>query len=307
MKDEKLKLNVLREKYNKLKLRYLVDEAKYKRDDKLLRALYKELRDSYASLQEELDRGKQELKVASGVQKRFLPRKTPKLHGIEIAGKMISGKAVGGDFYFYRSYRKSENKFAVCIGDVAGSGVPAALLMTLCVGVLKEITAANTLSPKETLQKINQEITPFIGRHSTRFVSMIYGILDLSSGNFCFARAGHSYPLVYSNGSGGCRSIETDGTVLGKLKNIHLREKQVSLKAGDEILFFTDGITETTNSRKEFFGNERLSKLLVKHHHLTAKKQIRKIFEAVHDFAAPHSRFDDMTLVLLKRHKEDIA
>ncbi len=261
----------------------------------------KDLPDYVPSYIEEQAKGQrldQELQIAQAVQRTFLPSRVEHLPGLDIAGTCEPAQETGGDYYDMISLGK--NRMAIAIGDVSGKGIQAAFYMTFVKGVLHSLSAL-ILSPLELLNQLNR----LFCENATRgtFVSMIYGILESDKRTFTFVRAGHNPMLVIRN-NGDAEWLQSKGVGIGVAKGnmFHkvTEEKELTLKEGDVAVLYTDGITEMMNISNQFYGEERLEKL-VKGVRKGASGNILDIITSdVKEFKGVAKQHDDMTLVVIK-------
>ncbi len=253
---------------------------------------------AYIEDQAKEQRVKQELSIARTVQKTFLPSKIHRLPGIDIAGVCIPAQETGGDYYDMIAL--GEERTAIAIGDVSGKGIRAAFYMTFTKGVLHSLSAL-ILSPVELLNQLNR----LFNENATRgtFISMIYGIIEANKREFTFARAGHN-PMLIVRENGQTEWMKPDGVGIGLVQNNQFvrftKEAKVSLKEGDLILMYTDGITETLNPGNYFYGEERLERLVKGVRKASSEKIIEIITDDVNEFKGIAKQHDDMTLVIIK-------
>ncbi|HBQ60310.1 MAG TPA: hypothetical protein DD671_11995, partial [Balneolaceae bacterium] len=215
---------------------------------------------SYIEDQAKEQRVKQELAIARAVQQTFLPSKIHHLPGIDIAGVCIPAQETGGDYYDMIPIGKQRT--AIAIGDVSGKGIKASFYMTFTKGVLHSLSAL-ILSPVELLNQLNR----LFNENATRgtFISMIYGILEADKRQFTFARAGHN-PMLVIRANGDSEWLQPDGLGIGVAKGDNFikwtKEATLKLNEGDVIILYTDGITEMLNPGNQFYGEEKLEKLV---------------------------------------------
>ncbi len=237
----------------------------------------------------------EELRLAYKIQMDLLPGEAPSIPGYDVAAKTIPAQLVGGDYFDFIQAR--ENTLAVCVGDVSGKGLPAALLMAntqatlrgqaLVAGSVTEcITRSNTLMYQST--------------SAEKFVTLFYGVLDYQNHVLVSSNAGHEHPYHFSTAEQPTK-LEKGGTALGMLDSFPYEEEKVRLAVGDVVVMFSDGITEAMDDKRAQFGAERLETVIRQHRELSAAALIGKIIEAVqwHSGLAPQA--DDMTLLVIRR------
>ncbi len=254
---------------------------------------------SYVIRREERERLQREFEIARRVQFSFLPREKPKLKGIDLASICIPAMEVGGDYYDF--IELDDYRLGVVIGDVSGKGISAAFHMTLTKGFLKS-QAKSGLSPREIMINLNELFYENVERGT--FISMIYGIFNLQSRTFTFARAGHN-PLIIQKGidekvdvlcpKGLALGLEK-GTIFERI----IEEHKIGIQSNDIFVFYTDGFSEAMNNKKEEFGEERLQILLQKNLFSTAEEIIKYIKTEIVNFVGDASQHDDMTMLVVK-------
>jgi len=237
----------------------------------------------------------QELHLAQQIQRSFLMTEFPQLPRFEVHAVTLPSKEVGGDFYDLVPLDNGE--FVVAIADVAGKGVPAALLSSMLQASLRT-QAASIPSVSEILRNINALVYRGTAVHqfATFFLARVHaGGLEMS-----FSNAGHNYPVVLKP-DGRHVTLECGGTVLGIIEGLHYEEERILLAAGDRLVLYTDGLTEAEAPDGEMFGEERLYTLL--HglpHHLSAREMADRILEEHRRFMDGLDARDDTTLMVLR-------
>ncbi|MEO9886178.1 MAG: SpoIIE family protein phosphatase [Balneola sp.] len=240
----------------------------------------------------------QELEIAQEVQRTFLPSRVEKLTGIDIAGICEPAQETGGDYYDMISLGK--NRMAIAIGDVSGKGIQAAFYMTFVKGVLHSLSAL-ILSPLELLNQLNR----LFKENATRgtFVSMIYGILEADKRELTFARAGHN-PMLVVRANGDVEWLMSKGIGIGVTNSLLFmkgtEEFTLKLKEGDVAVLYTDGITEMMNISNQFYGEERLEKVVKGVRKGASSSILNIIISDVKEFKGVAKQHDDMTLVVIK-------
>lgn len=253
--------------------------------------------DLYAS---ELERSRmeKELNIAHDIQMNMLPEKAPEVEGFNISARSIPAKEVGGDYFDFVPLEN--NRLGLAIGDVAGKGVPAALLMALMRAVIRS-EADRASSPQEVINRVNtlvmRDAPP--GMYATLF----YGIYDIGKRVLTYTNAGHNYPMLLRKKTGKYQALETTGLFVGMFESPGFEEESVTLEEGDLLVFYTDGVTEaqTQGDRGEMFGLKRLLKEVKKHSDLAPDELRNHIFDRVFDHMGDNKElFDDITLIVTK-------
>jgi len=240
-------------------------------------------------------RMEEELKVAYEIQINLLPKENPQIAGYDITGKSFPAKEVGGDYYDF--IRIDDHHLAICLGDISGKGMPAAMLMANLQATLRGQTLFST-SCKDCLQRSNKLL--FQSTDIQKFATLFYGILNTRKNELYYSNAGHDWPFLFS-GDKEPRRLETGGTVLGFLENFAFEEQVIPFSPGDLLLMYSDGITEAMNADEEEFGENRLVEVTLKHRDELASTLIEKIIAAVKLHTGDAPQMDDITLVVIKR------
>lgn len=251
-----------------------------------------------AMLHEEiLEKKKMEgqLQIAREVQERLLPSESPRLAGYDIAAVCLPTYEIGGDYFDYIPL--GEGLLGVVVADVAGEGIPAALLSTAFKALLLAHVKA-TRDPAELLSILGRVIPEFTRRRD--FITVFYGILDTHRHRFSFSNAGHNQPLLVRV-SGAVERIEPVGPGLNIIEDAAYESKEVALGEGDAIVIYTDGVVEVFNSKSVQFGLERLEDHTKRFSKLSAKASVERIVRVTREFSGSSIYDDDFTLVVIKR------
>ena len=241
---------------------------------------------------------KEEVRLASDIQLGLLPKTSPKLPGYDIAGVSYPAQVVGGDYFDFITV--DEERLAVCVGDISGKGLPAALLMANLQATIRGQTLLKP-PPKDCLQRSNTLL-----HRSTdpqKFATLFYGILNMQKHQVCYANAGHNRPLFITQDKEP-EFLELGGIALSFMENFIYQEKEILFKPGDMLLIYSDGITESMNTSNEEFGEENLVALAKENIEESADGLIKKIIDAVQKHAGDEPQSDDMTIVVIKRDKK---
>jgi len=183
----------------------------------------------------------EELSFATDIQKNLLPKINLKINGFDIAGKSISAKEVGGDYYDFIPIDSTRN--AICLGDISGKGMPAAMLMANLQATLRG-QALFTSSAGECLTRANKLL--YRSTDLQKFATLFYCILDSSKDILHFSNAGHEPPFLINSDKKVIR-LTKGGTVLGFMEDYQFEEDSVKLKSGDTIIIYSDGTTDAQN------------------------------------------------------------
>ena len=233
-----------------------------------------------------------ELVEARSIQRRLLPNEIPQVQGCRIAGAWRPARTVSGDYFDVLKF--SESKAALCIADVSGKGMPAALLMSNVQAAVHAF-ASETVSPSELCSKVNRVVSSSTGED--KFITFFYGIVDAEQKKLVYTNAGHNAAILL-RGDGSLIRLEPGGAVLGPFPNWNYKHEEIDLRAGDRLLLFTDGVTELRSPLADEFGEERLIELLIENRELDADALRDRIVQAVVGFSGGDFQ-DDATLLLL--------
>jgi sigma-B regulation protein RsbU (phosphoserine phosphatase) len=235
-----------------------------------------------------------EVSIGRRIQRTFLPERDPSVPNFEIAGATDSSELVGGDYYDF--IRAADGHLGITVADVSGKGIPAALIMaSFRASLIAEIR--NNYSIRTIFAKVNKLLWESI--EADRFVTAIYGVLDLTDRRFTYVNAGHNPGLIARAASGKIDHLEATGPLLGTFEAATYRERHTQIEPGDVLVLYTDGVTEAMSPDGELFGMERLEELLRARAPEGAAAVLRGVREAVRAFQEGHQA-DDLTLVVVK-------
>lgn len=237
-----------------------------------------------------------ELKIARQIQESLLPSEALILPKVQATGYCLPASQVGGDYFDY--YHRPDNVVDVAIADVSGHSVGPALFMVEIRSALKT-QLRSKLTAASTLAVLNDALYEDLSG-ADHFITMFYLQYHTVTGEVNYASAGHNPPLLLRCGESSCTKLDADGMVLGVKKEVVFEEKRITLEKGDLIFLYTDGITEAENKEGEFFGTERLCKVLATHAHLAPQGLIKVIIKKLQDFCDSDTFQDDVTMVALK-------
>ncbi len=233
-----------------------------------------------------------EIAEAKAIQEKLLPREIPQMPGYEIASAWQSARLVGGDYFDILPL--DERMLGLCIADVAGKGMPAALLMSNLQAAVRGL-ASLSVAPDVLCRRLNSLI--YRNTANDRFITFFYAQLDGPMRRLAYVNAGHNAPFVLrSNGSH--ERLCDGGTVLGVFASPDYELGAAQLSPGDRVVLFTDGVTEARDAVGEEFGEVRLLRLLEDHRALSADELQAKILAAAGEFSGGRWQ-DDATLLVL--------
>jgi len=233
-----------------------------------------------------------EIAEARAIQEKLLPREIPQLAGYEIASAWQSARLVGGDYFDILPL--DEHTLGLCIADVAGKGMPAALLMSNLQAAVRGLSSLS-VAPDQLCRRLNSIVHRNTG--SDRFITFFYAQLEGPAGRLTYVNAGHNAPFVVRP-DGSHERLRNGGTVLGVFASPDYELGSVQLFPGDRVILFTDGVTEACSPAGEEFGEARLLRLLTDHRTLSAAGLQAKILAEVTEFSGGRWQ-DDATLLVL--------
>ena len=244
-------------------------------------------------IESEKERIKTELDIAERIQKSNLPTHSIENEDYTVYGFSKPAKEVGGDFYDH--FPIDEDNVAIIIGDASGKGVPAALLSTITQSIIRQILKSET-DPSKALYMLNNQLCE--NNTECMFVTLWLGIYNNKTKDISFSNAGHNAPLVMEDGK--FRALKVDnGISLGIMSDYEFITEKINVSKG--IIVYTDGITDAKNSNDEFYGKDRFIDFL--NNNTFENKVITNLLQDIDRFKGTEEQFDDMTLVLLDRHK----
>ena len=234
----------------------------------------------------------QELDKAREIQEGLLPKKIPQVRGLEVAGTWLPARVVGGDYFDVLKF--SESKIGVCIGDVVGKGISAALLMANLQASFRAF-ASEAVSPGTLVSKLNEVISNNIA--ADKFVTFGYCLIDTTDDRLTYASAGHCPPILFHK-SGEAVPLKEGGTPLGIFPDRKYEDAGLQLESGDRLVLYTDGLTEAMNSDEQEFGEQRLVELGSRNIALSASEMLAASKKEVVSFCNGSFQ-DDFTLVVV--------
>ena len=260
-----------------------------------LQKAYDELKAAQVQLIEK-ERLERELQVAADIQLSILPDVLPTVPGFDFGARILPARRVGGDFYDV--FQLHEAQTGIVIGDVADKGVPAALFMARAHALIMA-EARIGISSGDVLQLANGHITHL--QKSAQFVTALYGILDLVTCEFAYARAGHEPPLLLRPDGSVERIPHGPGMSLGLWEVISLDERVVRFEPGSTLLLFTDGMTDCRDPNGVSFGLERIKTVLSSMTGLSAQQVCDGLLNTLLEYQNGVGQDDDVTLVAIYR------
>ena len=243
-----------------------------------------------------------ELNLATNIQAGMLPDKFPAFpdrKDFDIYASMTPAKEVGGDFYDF--FMIDENRLGIVMADVSGKGVPAALFMMHSKILLKSYTLMKQ-SPKAALEEVNRQICE--NNPEDMFVTVWLGVLDLKTGVFTAANAGHEKPALKQPGGSFELFIDKHGIMVGYMDGVRFREYEMTLEKGAKLFLYTDGVAEATNAQEELFGTDRMIEALRTAEDKSPKEILAAVDSSIDAFVADAPQFDDLTMLCIEYNGE---
>ncbi len=261
---------------------------------------YMEQREALAkTVQQQRDDLLQDVKLAAQVQRLFLPSRKPAIDGLEIAGMMLPLRGVGGDYYDYIPI--DAHTIQVVIADVAGKGVPAALLMSATAAAVR-LEANRDRNMLQQVERLNTEIGAV--SDPERYVTLLIAEIDTHKRIIHYVNCGHNPALLFRAKTGTLTHMNSSCPPIGLSPEEICQLASADLTAGDVVVFYTDGVTEAENQLGEEFGIERLSAVVQGGSSLSAEELTINIFNSAANFCGDVGFHDDVTIVVVKCHLE---
>jgi serine phosphatase RsbU (regulator of sigma subunit) len=236
-----------------------------------------------------------EVQLARQIQQTFIPESLPVFDDWELAARWKTARQVGGDFYDV--FDLPENKLGLFIADVADKGVPAALFMALTRTLVRAaVIEADT--PADALKRVNDLLIP--DTKQGMFVTAVYAVLDMNTHELTYVNAGHNPPLwIKCNGS--IEKLTRTGVALGAAEGVEYRQRVIHLEKDDNILLYTDGLTESFNYDGEFYGDDRLIEAIQTSLCSSAGDLLDVVEKSLLNFVQDMPAADDLTMLVLRR------
>lgn len=256
------------------------------------------------NITKERERIESELSLAQNIQSSSLPSEFPPFpdrNEFDIYASMTPAKEVGGDFYDF--FFIDENRLMFLIADVSGKGVPAALFM-MRVKTLINYVAKSGLSASEMLEEINRQICS--NNKQGFFVTMLVGIVDVKTGKLTFVNCGHNLPIVKQGNEYKYLNLNSN-IVLGAFDSAKFEIDEIQMGKDDEIIMYTDGITEAANDKDELYGEARLLESINKTNSKALKSKVQEIRDDVKRFTQNYPQSDDMTMLIFKYNDKQVT
>ena len=239
----------------------------------------------------------QELAIGRRIQLALVPNRFPDAPGWTFAAAYEPAREVGGDLFDAFRLRTRDDQVGLLVADVTGKGIPAALMMADLRALLHAATD-NAPSPRVALERVNRILVH--ERSASLFATAALLVLDTATGVVRYASAGHEPPLV-ARCAGGVDALEAGGPILGAFADAEFEEREATLTPGDALVLYTDGITDTRDADRRFFGEERLLDVVNGACGRAAETIVEAIMAEVRGFCGQAEPFDDLTLLVVER------
>jgi hypothetical protein len=229
---------------------------------------------------------------ARQIQQTLLPREMPRLAGFDVSGVWQPARTMGGDYYDLIVLQETE--LAVCIGDVAGKGMPAALLMS---GLQAAVRASASNSPRDLCERVRRVVVSSLS--GGRFVTFFYATVDSATMKLRWCNAGHNAPIL-ARADGTIVRLSEGGPAFSRLfRSASYEERELELSRGDRLVLFTDGVSEAADASGDQFGENRIEELVTDCRDLDAAELQRTIVDSATSFSGGELE-DDLTLVVVR-------
>ncbi len=241
-----------------------------------------------------------ELREAREIQEKLLPKSLPEVPGYEVAGMTQPKRFVGGDYY--NVMRVDADHIALCIADVAGKGLPAALLMSSFQAALRPLMSQN-LAPRELCGRLNRilcDLTP-VGK----FISFFYAVLNASDRQLTYCNAGHNPPLLI-RADGRSTELNAAGAVLGQFPSWRYEQSDIEISSGDKLVVFTDGLVEACDVDEEPFGDDKVVRIARENPGSNARDLMGLLTQAASQHCGGHFQ-DDASLIVLRAIEPELT
>ena len=242
------------------------------------------------------ERVARDMEIAANIQQSLLPAHPPQVEKVQLAGRCIPAKNIGGDYFDY--FCTDDGKLSILIADVSGHDVGSALVMAMAHQVLR-FASAHSSSAADVLAVTNHTMYDDLS-NAGLFITSFYASYDPETRWLTWANGGHNQPLLWRAREQRIVWLSADGMLVGMLDDVEYEERQMTLDAGDTLLLYTDGVTEARNQAGEMYGERRLSQLVEENAHLSAQELLDRIYETAQEWGRGVVQYDDVTAVVMK-------
>ncbi|MCK5879247.1 MAG: SpoIIE family protein phosphatase [Holophagae bacterium] len=243
----------------------------------------------------------EELKTSERIQRSLLPAEIPAMDMYDISVNMISAKEIGGDYYDF--IQTGSDHWILCVGDISGKGLPAALLMANLQATVRGESLYGHPDVCTRIADINRRF--FNNTTPEKYATLFYGTLNTTDHSFEFVNAGHDKGLLLAPEQPPAL-LSTGNLAVGFFEDADFNKKTVHFNPGSILALYSDGIVEAQNEKGEEFGMERLLQQLTSHADTSAKQLTDSVFSAVRTFTGSAPQYDDMTLMIIQRRRNQV-
>lgn len=242
----------------------------------------------------EKERLDEQMEIATEIQQKLLPETYPDNKTIDFSAYYLPAQKVSGDYY---DINQSQDRVGVIIADVAGKGVPAALIMSMIKIVFSSI-GSNMVHTRQVVSFINNGITGKL--IESKYATLLYYLYNWKNGVITFTNAAHHHLMIYHDKVGKIGNYDTRGIPIGVMPNVAYSEKSMRLFPGDIVITYTDGINEAMDEKRNQFSTEKLKEIILSSKSSSAKKIVDNIVSSINQFVGSAKQHDDMTMVVMK-------
>jgi sigma-B regulation protein RsbU (phosphoserine phosphatase) len=236
-----------------------------------------------------------ELEFLQTVQKALLPQQPPGIPDLNLAAFSRPAQIVGGDYFDFLRFK--DGAHGLVIADAMGHGVSASLLISSLQAALRTLVP-DSVSPADVMQRVNRIFLHNI--NFTTFVTALLGHYEPATRSFTYCNAGHNPPLLLNARDGGETWLTPTGAAIGLMESYVPTTQTISMRQGDILVFYTDGVTEASSPRGELFGRERLAQVVRQNAGLPAQELLHSLRQALNDFSDGKQLEDDVTLLVCR-------
>jgi sigma-B regulation protein RsbU (phosphoserine phosphatase) len=244
----------------------------------------------------EQEKLRRELQVASEVQMRLFPQKSPETASISCAGLCIPARGVGGDYYDFLDLGSGVT--GIALADVAGKGIAAAIIMSVVQASLRSLAETNAESLADLAARINRLLHRSTG--SSSYATFFYSQYDESTRVLRYVNAGHNPPYVWRQRDGSIEELSAGGMIIGMFAQARYEEAAITLEPGDVLMAFSDGVSEAHNPTGEEFSEDRVKEVLARTAPLPVSEMSAQILAELRQWMANAEQYDDLTFLLMK-------
>jgi len=244
----------------------------------------------------EQEKLRRELQVASEVQMRLFPEKSPETASISCAGLCIPARGVGGDYYDFLDL--GSGMTGIALADVAGKGIAAAIIMSVVQASLRSLAETSFRSLADLAARINRLLHRSTG--SSSYATFFYAQYNESTRVLRYVNAGHNPPYVWRGRDGSIEELPAGGTIIGMFAQACYEEAAITLEPGDVFMAFSDGVSEAHNRTEEEFSEDRVKEVLARTARLPVSEMSAQILAELRQWMANAEQYDDLTFLLMK-------